>query len=148
MKIAIASINDALASELGRRLNTELVFTSLHTTVEKKRADISIQLDQEIFLHDLAVDFVVEIANLQWPIEQLTDDRLLLVKDKLIIFDQHPISSFACSPEIYTVLAGAYKFDFQSVYGINYNFRSVNGLDDKLYFLVERLGIGIHVLSS
>jgi hypothetical protein len=143
MKIAIASINDEFIPELKRRLNTDIVFTSSQPDAELKRADIAIQIDEAIFLNDQQIDLVVEILSLDVPIEQLTDDRFLLVDQKLIVFKEDQPSSFACSPEIFSMLGSQYKLTIEDAY-INSNVTSV--YKNKLFFLANRLGINFHVL--
>lgn len=143
MKIAIASINDDIILELKRRLNTDIVFTSSRPDAELKRADIAIQIDEAIFLNDQQIDLVVEILSLDVLIEQLTDDRLLLADQKLIVFKDDQLVSFACSPEIFSMLGSQYKLTMEDAY-INSNVASV--YKNKLFFLANRLGINFHVL--
>ncbi len=136
MKIAIASINNEIIPELKRRLNTDLVFTSNQVDTELKRADIAIQIDEAIFLNDQRIDLVVEISSLAVPIEHLTDDRLLLVDQKLIVFNEDQSFSFACSPEIFSMLGSQYKLS-EETKGICKNI---------LLFLAARLGVGFYVI--
>jgi hypothetical protein len=119
------------------------VFTSSQPDAELKRADIAIQIDEAIFLNDQQIDLVVEILSLDVPIEQLTDDRFLLVDQKLIVFKEDQPSSFACSPEIFSMLGSQYKLTIEDAY-INSNVTSV--YKNKLFFLANRLGINFHVL--
>ena len=143
MKIAIASINDDIILELKRRLNTDIVFTSSQPDAELKRADIAIQIDEAIFLNDQQIDLVVEISSIAVPIEQLTDDRLLLVDQKLIVFNNDQSSSFACSPEIFSMLGSQYKLIMLDLYS---NSDVISAYKHKLFFLAARLGINFHVL--
>jgi hypothetical protein len=142
MKIAIASINDEFVPELKRRLNTDIVFTSSQSNAELKRADIAIQIDEAIFLNDQQIDLVVEISSMRsFSIEQLTDDRLLLVDQKLIVFKDDQSSSFACSPEIFSMLGSQYKVTMEDIYS-----KSDLTPKNKLFFLANRLGINFHVI--
>jgi hypothetical protein len=140
MKIAIASINDEFVPELKRRLNTDIVFTSSQLDAELKRADIAIQIDEAIFLNDQQIDLVVEILSLDVPVEQLTDDRLLLVDQKLIVFKDNQ-TAFACSPEIFAILGSQYKLNIEDFYN-NATYICKN----KLFFLANRIGINFHVI--
>jgi hypothetical protein len=141
MKIAIASINDEFVPELKRRLNTDIVFTSSQLDAELKRADIAIQIDEAIFLNNQQIDLVVEISSTTVPVEQLTDDRLLLVDQKLIVFKDDQSSSFACSPEIFSMLGSQYKVTMEDIYS-----KSDLTPKNKLFFLANRLGINFHVI--
>jgi hypothetical protein len=142
MKIAIASINDEFVPELKRRLNTDIVFTSSQSNAELKRADIAIQIDEAIFLNDQQIDLVVEISSMRsFQIEQLTDDRLLLVDQKLIVFKDDQSSSFACSPEIFSMLGSQYKVTMEDIYS-----KADLTPKNKLFFLANRLGINFHVI--
>ena len=140
MKIAVASINDEIIPELKRRLNTDIVFTSSQVDAKLKRADIAIQIDEAIFLNNQQIDLVVEILSLDMPIEQLTDDRLLLADQKLIVFKEDQSFSFACSPEIFAMLGSQYKLNIENFYSIASSTRN------KLFFLANRLGINFHVI--
>lgn len=143
MKIAIASINDEFVPELKRRLNTDIVFTSSQLDAELKRADIAIQIDEAIFLNNQQIDLVVEISSTTVPVEQITDDRLLLVDQKLIVFKDDQLSSFACSPEIFSMLGSQYKLNIEYFYK---NSDVPSAYNNKLFFLANRLGINFHVI--
>ncbi len=143
MKIAIASINDEIIPELKHRLNTDIVFTSNHVDTELKRADIAIQIDEAIFLKDQHIDLVVEISALDISIEQLTNDRLLLVDQKLIVFNNDQSFSFACSPEIFAMLGSQYKLNLENFYK---NSNALAACKNKVFFLANRLGINFHVI--
>lgn len=143
MKIAIASINDDLIPELKRRLNTDIVFTSSQVDAGLKRADIAIQIDEAIFLNDQQIDLVVEILSLDVSIEQLTDDRLLLADQKLIVFNGDQSFSFACSPEIFAMMGSQYKLNLEDFYN---NSDLTSPYKNKLFFLANRLGINFHVI--
>ena len=116
------------------------MFTSNQVDPKLKRADIAIQIDEAIFLKDQQIDLVVEILSLDVSVEQLTDDRLVLVDQKLIVFNEDQSSSFACSPELFSMLGNQYKLDIEYFYSIP----SVT--NNTLFFLANRLGINFHVI--
>ena len=150
MKIAIALVNDIDISVLKNRLNTELVYSSQFQGTELKRADIAVQIDEDIFVNNKQIDLVVEIHSVDADIEKFADSQCLLIKDKLIVFDAEDTAdnnfSFACGPEIYSLLGSQYKFNIDSLF---HNYVKENyypTYKNKTRILATRLGIEFYVI--
>lgn len=117
------------------------VLYSTEQRLDRRLADLSIQLDEQIF-HDLAAVDVVYVWRGDTPANL---DEVVLHDWDTAYFPNGPLGSFYCSPEVFSILGKLYKLDYGRLNFINLEQDSNQLLTEKILFCLNRLGYKINV---
>lgn len=108
--------------------------------MDRKLADLSIQLDEHMFVDLEKVD-VVYVCRDECPIDK---ESIILHDAETAYFPYGLSGSFYCSPEIFSILGKMYKLDFNKLNFTNLD-ESMSLLTEKILFLLIRLGYKVNV---
>lgn len=123
--------------------DTLKIFHSEEQKIERKLADMSIQLDEHIFLNDNNVDCVF-----------VTDCKLSSMKgidildSDTVYFSSGLKLSFYCNPGIFSNIGKIYKINFNKIINELKEDEQSKFFLSKLYFLINRLGYKINVKDT
>lgn len=118
-------------------------FKILHSNekeIDRKLADLSIQLDEYIFLDHNDVDCVIVTEKELFPISDIA-----LLDSDTVYFPSGFEFNFYCSPGLFSNLGNLYKINFNKIIKVNSEHDPPLSILSKLYFLIHRLGYKINV---
>lgn len=122
-------------------LSAKKVLYSAETDLDRRLADMSIQLDEYMFLDLNTVD-IVYVCRGNEPVESLS---LTVGDSETVYFPWGIHGSFYCSPEIFTILGKMYKLDFTKLNFVWEDENSETLMTEKMLFLITRLGYKVNV---
>jgi hypothetical protein len=123
----------------------ETVIKSEYSDLEKRLAHISIQLDEMIYLDNCPVDVVYVMRNNNTP------KNVSSCEANTIYFTSADAdSSFYCRPDVLAQISCLYKINYKNKFSSIdldqfFNHNNSRSLTNKMMYVVDRLGIKIHV---
>ena len=117
-------------------LGTARVFTSNLRDNTRRLADLALQIDQYIYLQNSSVDMIYVTNRInQIEFDQFDPNFVYFVSNNL-----HQ-SSFYCAPNIFSLLGSLYKIDLTQYQFTNVNMDSTAMLTERIFWLLNRLGV-------
>lgn len=136
MKVVVANlVNTTKDFLVGKTLHTNEIL------LDRRLADLSIQLDEYMFNEYAEVDVVYVCRDH----EQNDLGNIAVYDQETVYFPHGPSGSFYCSPEIFSILGKMYKLDFEKLRFTIDGADSVQLLTEKILFLLTRLGYKLNV---
>jgi hypothetical protein len=125
---------------------TETVITSAHTDIDKKLADISIQVDQLMYLNNCHVSVVYVARNNGTNFNICNNCE----KNTVYFTSDDADSSFYCRPDVLAQISCLYKINYNHKFNSRdlaqfFNQKDSRSLTNKMMYVIDRLGIKIHV---
>jgi len=143
MKIALVTLRDIDATSIISKINPDLVLKSTQSTLAKRLADVALQLDEQIHFYNQQFDIVCVInstpVNIDTACTQDYVDRVYYSTNDL------QTSSFYCKPHVFSLISNLYKIDFNHYGFKNLDHDTVELLAEKIFYIVNRLGIEIKI---
>ena len=139
MKIAIASVDDSILPELTQKINPEYVFTSAKDDELLRLADLSLQIDEKIYLDYATFDLVTVVKNSNLDFDKVFSNNPAILTESLCMFKDDDSGSFICSPQMFSMIGNIYKIDF----GRFANYPSA--YKNKIMHIALTIGIKLHV---
>ena len=144
MNIALTSIDPSIdISPFIEILNPRIILTSPNINVDKKLADLALELDQKIYLENLNIDIVYVVNTINFNklmLDNIDSDCVYYASNNL------HASSFYCSPSVFSLLGSLYKIDVTQ-YQFKYaNETSAEVLAEKIFWFINRLGIKFKIV--
>lgn len=146
MNIALVSLRDIDVIPLADEIHPSIILTSKETKKDRRLADIGLQLDEYIHFNNGKIDLVCVINEPNITRSNLLNFDLTDYVDRVYYTTGHlQSSSFFCSPHIFSLISNLYKINF-----IDYKFKNleedtVELLAEKIFFIINRLGIEIKI---
>ena len=142
MNIALFALRPTNFTPIIADLNPTIILTSAHLNIEKRLADAAILLDELIHFNNTKIDVVCVINELNLNSTSISNflhtdyiDRVYYTTNKL------HTSSFYCKPNVFSILSNLYKINFNQYEFKNSEDNTVELLTEKIFYLVNRLGI-------
>ena len=113
-----------------------VIITSDVTNNTKRLADLSVQIDQLIYLENTAIDMVYVANEIQLaPIAQFDPTFVYYVSTNL-----HK-SSFYCHPGIFSMISSLYKINLERYQFTNIDINTPDLLNERIFWLLNRIGV-------
>jgi len=135
MNLVVANLVDGVTN-----LTADQVLTTSEILLDRRLADLSMKLDELMFIGLKKVD-VVYVRRDHGPV---TDSDINLADLETAYFLNSPAGSFYCSPEIFSILGKMYKLNFAELHFTHTEENSEELLTEKILFLLTRLGYKIN----
>lgn len=146
MKIALVSLRDLDLTSIISDIKPELVLISDQPTMDKRLADVAIQLDELIHFHNQQIDLVCVINNTAINIDSLNADAVSDYVDRVYYTTRNlHTSSFYCKPHVFSLISNLYKIDFNQYSFKQLEYDTAELLAEKIFYIVNRLGIEIKI---
>jgi len=126
--------------EVPEKLGFSKVFRSARSDPEKKFADLTLQLDEYIYIDGNTVDlvFVAATPNIDFNIPTT------ISHDSIYFVDKIHTGSFICAPHVFSMLGNLYKVNYTD-HNPDLGFNEPLHIK-KMFYLIDRLGLGLHVI--
>jgi len=118
-------------------LKPTVILTSSYLPLDKRLADVAIQLDELIHFENIKIDVVCVINEPNLNLNSISNfsqadyiDRVYYTTNRL------HTSSFYCKPSVFTLLSNLYKVDFNQLQFNDNN--TVEFLTEKIFYLINR----------
>lgn len=142
MNIALFALRPTNFTPIIADLNPTIILTSAHLNIEKRLADAAILLDELIHFNNTKIDVVCVINEPNLNLTTINNFPHIDYVDRIYYTtDNVHTSSFYCKPNVFSILSNLYKIDFSQYDFKNLEDNTVELLTEKIFYLVNRLGI-------
>lgn len=142
MNIALFSLQPIDLTSIIADLSPTVILTSSYLQLDKRLADAAIQLDELIHFNNTKIDVVCVMNEPNLNLTSISNFSHTDYIDR-VYYTTHNLhtSSFYCKPNVFSILSNLYKIDFNQYDFKNSEDDTVELLTEKIFYLVNRLGI-------